>query len=74
MMKLTLCLLMACGLAGCGEYQGMVPYQNGAFQGKHDQRVWDAPRFGNQQAVWIEVIHARNLQQNEYRRTDYQEP
>ncbi|HEY3327984.1 MAG TPA: hypothetical protein VGK14_12595 [Novimethylophilus sp.] len=74
MTKLALCLLLACGLAGCGEYKGLVPYENGAFQGKHDQRVWDSARFGHQKEVWVEVIHARNLQQNEYRRTDYQEP
>jgi len=60
-------------LAACGEYKGSVPYQDGKFSGKKDERSWDSEKFGHNKDVWVEIIHARNMKQNEYRRTDYQE-
>lgn len=73
MTRFTICLLLACCLAACGEYKGSVPYKNGEFQGKKDERVWDSDKFGHNKDVWVEVIHARNMEQDEYRRTDYQD-
>lgn len=68
-----LVMLLACCVAGCGEYKGQVQYENGGFQGKQDVRVWDQEKFGHMKEVWVEIIHNRNMRQNEYRQTDYQE-
>jgi hypothetical protein len=65
--------LLAVGLTACGEYKSQVPYENGGFEGKRDVRVWDQDKYGHMKEVWVEIIHDRNMRQNEYRRTDYQE-
>lgn len=73
MTRLTITVMLGLMLAACGEYKSLVPYEKGGFQGKQDVRVWDSEKFGHTREVWVEVIRARNLTQNEYRKTDYQE-
>ena len=67
-MVLTISLL-ACALAGCGEYKQSVAYENDTYQGKTDQRHWDNERFKHDQAAWAEAVNQRAQRQNEYRRT-----
>lgn len=64
------CLMMALVLAGCGEYRQAVGYQDGAYQGKRDQRVWDNARALHDPAMWRQMIHERNQFQNEYERIE----
>lgn len=65
---LSLCLL-ACILAGCGEYKQSVAYKDGEYQGKTDQRHWDNARFKHDKATWASAINERAQRQNEYKRT-----
>lgn len=56
-------------VAGCGEYKQAVPYEDGGYQGKKDERVWDGERFMHDRSVWKQIINERTQQQNEYERT-----
>lgn len=73
MRRLVIPAMLGLLLMACGEYESKTPYENGGFQGKQDARAWDQETFGHSREVWVEIIHARNLSQNEYRKTDDQE-
>jgi hypothetical protein len=62
-------LLLACALAGCGEYKQSVAYTDGEYQGKTDQRHWDNDRFKHDKAAWVSAVTERVQRQNEYKRT-----
>jgi hypothetical protein len=71
-------VLVALGLAGCGESEQVVVYKQGKYQGKPDTRAWDnaplAPeqRGGNwtkgDRASWEAQIKNRQLAQHEHKR------
>lgn len=61
--------VLTLGLTACGEYKQSVPYENGMYQGKTDQRHWDNERFKHEPAAWSEAVNERAQRQNEYRRT-----
>lgn len=56
-------------LVGCGEYPQLTEYQDGAYQGKQDQRSWDGPITLHDRSVWKQMINERTQRQNEYDRT-----
>ena len=62
-------MLLACTLAGCGEYKQSVAYKDGEYQGKTDQRHWDNDRFQHDKAIWASAVTERAQRQNEYKRT-----
>ena len=65
----TVACAFALGLAACGEKSQVVVYKQGKYQGKADTKPWDSAEFGGDKAKWEGAIKARNLNQNEYRRT-----
>ena len=56
----------ALGLAACGENQQVTVYKQGKYQGKPDQKPWDSPEYGGDQAKWERAIEQRTQAQNEY--------
>jgi hypothetical protein len=56
----------ALGLAGCGENQQVTVYKQGKYQGKPDQKPWDSPQYGGDEAKWERAIQQRTQAQNEY--------
>jgi hypothetical protein len=54
------------GLAGCGENQQVTVYKQGKYQGKPDQKPWDDPQYGGDEAKWERAIQQRTQAQNEY--------
>lgn len=66
-------LLAAALLAGCGEYEQSVSYEDGGYQGKKDTRMWESERFMQDPSVWKQMVNERTQQQNEYVRTEPQE-
>lgn len=60
--------LAAAGLAGCGEKEQVIVYQQGKYQGKPDTKPYDNPTFASDKAKWEAAVKARNLNQNEYSR------
>ena len=77
-MKWLLLLMIAFGLAACGEREQVVVYKQGKYQGKPDARPWDneplAAEFRGgkwtkgDRTSWEEQIKARQLAQHEHRR------
>ena len=73
-----LVVVLAAGLAACGEKEQVVVYKQGKYQGKPDNRAWDnAPlaaewRGGNwkqgDRTSWEEQIKNRQLAQHEHKR------
>jgi hypothetical protein len=71
-------VLVALGLAGCGESEQVVVYKQGKYQGKPDTRAWDntplaaEQRGGNwtkgDRASWEAQIKNRQLAQHEHKR------
>ncbi len=67
--------LLACAVAGgfflsaCGDRDGVVVYKQGKYQGKADSQPWSNAPFGGDKAKWEGAVRARNLQQDESRRT-----
>jgi hypothetical protein len=59
----------AVGVAGCGERPQVIEYKQGTYQGKPDQKAWDAAPFNGNKAEWERVIKTRNQNQNEYKKT-----
>ncbi len=74
--SVLMAVLFAAGVAGCGERDQSVRYQNGKFRGKPDTRPWDSVPPANGTAAWSKGDHdawenqvkARQQTQNEYRR------
>jgi len=58
--------IAALGFAGCGENQQVTVYKQGKYQGKPDQKPWDSPEYGGDQAKWERAIEQRTQAQNEY--------
>ena len=63
-------VIVAIGLAGCGERPQVIEYKQGKYQGKPDQPPWDSAKFNGNQNEWELAIKQRNQNQNEYKRTN----
>ena len=69
-------VVFAAAVAGCGERDQSVRYQNGKFRGKPDSRPWDnaPPTYGTaawskgDRDAWENQVKDRQQTQNEYRR------
>ena len=67
-------LAVAAGLAGCGETEQVIVYQQGKYQGKPDTRPWDNEPGANTTSKWTKgdksswesAIRSRSQSQNEY--------
>lgn len=57
-------------VAGCGERPQVIEYKQGQYQGKPDQRPWDAAQFKGDQRAWELALKDRAQTQNEYKRTN----
>jgi hypothetical protein len=77
-MRSLVLIVLALGLAGCGESEQVIDPGSRTYQGKRDGKPWDnAPPVaelrggkwdkGNQ-AGWEESIKARQLAQHEHKR------
>ena len=62
-------LVVSAGLAGCGEKEQVIVYQQGKYQGKPDQTPYEAAPFNGNKTEWERTIKTRNQSQNEYKRT-----
>ncbi|MBP6097073.1 MAG: hypothetical protein KBF58_01355 [Methyloversatilis sp.] len=63
------CLIaLATTLAGCGEQERVIVYEQGRYQGKPDGKPWDNESFAGDRTQWETTVKARNQSQNEYRR------
>ena len=77
-MRRALLILALFGLAGCGERDQVVVYQQGKYQGKPDTRPWDSEPLAAEyrgskwskgdRASWEEQIKNRQLSQHEHKR------
>ena len=67
-----LAIMLAAGLAACGEKPDVTVYKQGHYQGKPDNVPWQSQPFNNNQAEWEKAIKARNNAQNEYLRVSAQ--
>lgn len=73
-------LFVVAGLAGCGEDEQVIVYQQGKYQGKPDTRPWDndpgasaypASKWNKgDKNGWETALKSRNQNQNEYTRTE----
>jgi hypothetical protein len=71
-------LFSALAIAGCGEQDQVVVYEQGKYQGKPDTRAWDNEPAGAElrggkwtkgsRESWEEEIKRRQLAQHEHRR------
>lgn len=69
-------ILLAAGVAGCGERDQSARYENGRYRGKPDSRPWDNAPPANGPAAWAKGDHvtwenqvrSRQQTQNENRR------
>lgn len=69
-------LALTAGLAGCGETEQVMVYQQGKYQGKPDTKPWDNdPKAGldptstwtkGDKTSWETAIKSRTQNQNEY--------
>ena len=67
-------LALAAGLAGCGESDQVIVYQQGKYQGKPDTRPWDNAPGANTTSKWTKgdkssweaALRSRSQGQNEY--------
>jgi hypothetical protein len=67
---------LAAGVAGCGERDQSVRYQNGKFRGKPDSRPWDnaPPSYGaaawakGDRESWEDQVRSRQQTQSENHR------
>ena len=78
LLGVSVLLLAAIGLVGCGEQEQVTVYKQGKYQGKPDARSWDNEPAaevlrgskwtkGNRES-WEEAIKSRQLAQHEHRR------
>jgi len=73
-------LVVSAGVAGCGEKDQVIVYQQGKYQGKQDTRPWDndpgaSPYPASKwtkgdKAGWEAALKSRNQNQNEYTRVE----
>jgi len=65
---------VSAGLAGCGESDQVIVYQQGKYQGKPDTRPWDNEPGANTTSKWTKgdksswesALRSRSQSQNEY--------
>ena len=78
LLGVSVLLVAAVGLVGCGEQEQVTVYKQGKYQGKPDARSWDNEPAaevlrgskwtkGNRES-WEEAIKSRQLAQHEHRR------
>ncbi|MBI5910841.1 MAG: hypothetical protein HY848_12925 [Betaproteobacteria bacterium] len=73
-------LVVTAGLAGCGEKEQVIAYQQGKYQGKPDTRPWENEPGASlyttskwtkgDKASWEAALRSRNQNQNEYTRAE----
>ncbi len=73
-------LVVTAGLAGCGEKEQVIVYQQGKYQGKPDTRPWENEPGASlyttskwtkgDKSSWEAVLKSRNQNQNEYTRAE----
>jgi len=73
-------LVALAGLAGCGEKEQVIAYQQGKYQGKPDTRPWENEPGASlyttskwtkgDKASWEAALRSRNQNQNEYTRAE----
>jgi hypothetical protein len=61
-------VMLAWGLAGCGEKPTATVYKQGKYQGKPDKQPWDNDQFKGDKLAWEQQVKRRNDGQNEYTR------
>jgi hypothetical protein len=61
-------LVVAVGLAACGERPQVIEYKQGTYQGKADQPPFAGAPWNGNQTEWNTAIRTRNQYQNEYQR------
>ena len=59
-------VVLAFGVAGCGEKPEVTVYQQGKYQGKPDSLPWDNDQFKKDPQAWEKAIKARNSGQDDY--------
>jgi hypothetical protein len=73
-------LAVTAGLAGCGEKEQVIVYQQGKYQGKPDTKPWENDPGASlyttskwskgDKSSWEAAIKSRNQNQNEYTRAE----
>ena len=73
-------LVVTAGLAGCGEKEQVIVYQQGKYQGKPDTKPWENEPGASlyttskwtkgDKSSWEAALRSRNQNQNEYTRTN----
>jgi hypothetical protein len=73
-------LAVAASLAGCGEKEQVIVYQQGKYQGKADTRPWENEPGASlyttskwtkgDKSSWEAALKSRNQNQNEYTRAE----
>jgi len=68
-------LVVTAGLAGCGEREQVIAYQQGKYQGKPDTKPWDSAPGDSlytssnwtkgDKSSWESALRSRNQSQNE---------
>ena len=61
-------VVLAAGLAACGEREQVVVYKQGAYQGKRDMAPYAGAPWNGNRNEWIQAIQTRNKAQNEHKR------
>ena len=73
-------VVVTAGLAGCGEKEQVIAYQQGKYQGKADTRPWENEPGASlyttskwnkgDKSGWETALKSRNQNQNEYTRAE----
>lgn len=63
-------IVVAVGVAACGERPQVITYKQGSYQGKPDTRAWDNAPFKGDQRAWELALKDRAQTQNEYKRAN----
>ena len=63
-------LLVALGLAACGEQPQVVVFRQGTYQGKPDTPPFAGEPWNGNRMEWEVAMKTRNQNQNEFRRTN----
>ena len=61
-------LVVAIGLAACGERPQVIEYKQGTYQGKPDQPPFALAPWNGNKTEWDVAIRTRNQYQIEYKR------
>jgi hypothetical protein len=65
----SLAVVVAMGLAGCGERPQVIEYKQGKYQGKPDEAAYASAPWNGNKKEWELALANRNQNQNEYKRT-----